>query len=76
VPQKRKQPVFVVPFFLDGRIDQMRVYSDVMKAQGALRRYVGYNALLRQVKDNTPSHQPQSLSEPPASGRMLARSPS
>jgi hypothetical protein len=54
VPQKRKQPVFVVPFFLDGNIDQMHVYSDVTKAQGALRRYVGYSALLRQVKDKTP----------------------
>jgi hypothetical protein len=46
--------VFVVTFFLDGAIDKIRVYSDVLKAQRALRRYVGYRELLAEVKRANP----------------------
>jgi hypothetical protein len=51
VARRYENPVFVVPFFLDGRIDQIRVYSDVLRAQAALRRYVGYRELLAQIKE-------------------------
>jgi hypothetical protein len=54
VPKKRSRSVFVVPFFLDGKIDRLRVYSDVRKAQTALRRYVGYSDLLKRVKADNP----------------------
>lgn len=47
---RRGKIVFIVTFCVDGRIDQVRAYSDVMKAQAALRRYVGYSELLRAVK--------------------------
>jgi hypothetical protein len=42
--------VFVVPYFLNGEIAKIRVYSNVLVAQRALRRYVGYTALLREVR--------------------------
>jgi hypothetical protein len=42
--------VFVVPFFLDGSVHEMRVYSDVMRAQRALKRYVGYSRLLQSMR--------------------------
>jgi hypothetical protein len=50
VARIREQVVFVVPFFLNGYIDKMRVYSDVMKAQAALRRWVNYRELIGEVK--------------------------
>lgn len=42
--------VFVVPFFLDGVVHEMRVYSVAEKAQRALKRYVNYSGLLRKVE--------------------------
>ncbi len=42
--------VFVVPFFLEGAVHEMRVYSDVLRAQSALKRYVGYTSLLSSVR--------------------------
>jgi hypothetical protein len=47
--------VFVVPFFFRGDITQMRVYSDVERAQRALRRYVGYSKLLAEVRRAHPN---------------------
>jgi hypothetical protein len=46
--------VFVVPFFYQGAIHQMRVYSDPLKAQAALRRYVRYRELLNEVRIRNP----------------------
>jgi hypothetical protein len=55
VARIRKHMVFVVPFFLNGYIDRMRVYSDVMKAQAALRRWVNYRELVARVKRANPN---------------------
>ncbi len=46
--------VFVVPFFCDGEIVKMRVYSNPLAAQRALKRYVSYSQLLRRVKLENP----------------------
>jgi hypothetical protein len=46
--------LFVVPFFCDGEIAQVRVYSDPLVAQRALRRWVGYSSLLRDVRAKEP----------------------
>jgi hypothetical protein len=46
--------LFVVPFFHDGDITQMRIYSNVMTAQRALRRYVGHSELLKAVRKHSP----------------------
>jgi hypothetical protein len=51
---RSKQTVFVVPFFYNGGIQRLRVYSDVMKAQAALRRYVGFKNLLERVRQQNP----------------------
>ena len=41
-----KSPMqFVLPFFLDGEIVGMAVYSSLDRAQRALRRYVGFSEL-------------------------------
>ena len=53
--KRRAGVCFVVPFFLDGHIDQVRVYSDVMKAQAALRRYVRYSELLAEAREKRPN---------------------
>jgi hypothetical protein len=46
--------VFVVPYFLNGDIRQLRVYTDVAKAQAALKRYVEYPKLLQEAKRANP----------------------
>ena len=53
--RNQRPMLFVVPFFLDGDIDQIRIYSDVAKAQAALRRYVGYSRLLKVVRSANPT---------------------
>jgi hypothetical protein len=55
VSKRLKRSVFVVPFFCNGIIERLRVYSDVMKAQAALRRYVGYKDLLERVRRENPT---------------------
>jgi hypothetical protein len=47
--------VFVVPYMANGQILKIRVYSNAAAAQRALRRYVNYSQLLREVKRKHPN---------------------
>lgn len=52
--QPQGRTVYVAVFCLHGRVEELRVYSDIIRAQRALRRYVRYSDLLASVKLKNP----------------------
>lgn len=53
--KKRKRLYFVVPFYLDGHVEQMRLYSKEKSAAKAVERYVRYDRLSDEVALQAPA---------------------
>lgn len=52
---RKRVNLFVLAFFLDGAIDGMSVYSDLLRANRALRRYVKWPELRASVRRKNPT---------------------